>query len=180
MDFKFRKNSEKFCASQCIRFDEDKYGFYSYQFDAKGDNIPFGTKLTIEDRTFSHGQKYWTDPASSIGNIIKYELVVDEKFMIWTNGGSCENNAEEYIAKCSPNICTCPTGTPTVAGGYAGTLCDTHGGIDCSQCNDGYTISGTAAAGTAQTCSPINPCSTTQVSNSDKSATGSIKGTLII
>ena len=97
-----------------------------------------------------------------------------ESVTIWTDGGFC-GNADEYVASCSPNICTCPNGTPTVADGFAGTLCDTAT-EDCSQCEVAYKLSGTPAAGSAQVCIPKKICATTQVANSDKSAAGSVKG----
>ena len=53
---------------------------------------------------------------------------------------------------CQSNTCTCPNGTPTVTGGIGSTLCDTNGQIDCSACDTGYTISATAALGSAQNC----------------------------
>merc|ERR1712226_257597 len=37
--------------------------------------------------------------------------------------------------------CACPNGTPTIAGGTAGTLCETDGIVDCSACKAGHTIS---------------------------------------
>ena len=45
----------------------------------------------------------------------------------------------------------CPLGTPTLATGLGGTLCDTAT-VDCSSCNAGYTMSATAVSGSAQTC----------------------------
>ena len=57
---------------------------------------------------------------------------------------------------CVANTCTCPNGTPTVAAGTDGTLCDTDNQVDCSACGTGYTISDTAAAGSAQTCDADN------------------------
>ena len=50
------------------------------------------------------------------------------------------------------NTCTCPNGTPTVASGSGATLCDTNNQIDCSLCDEKYTLSDTAAAGSSQTC----------------------------
>ena len=97
---------------------------------------------------------------------------------IWTNSGSC-GNADNYVASCSANICTCPNGTPTVADGFAGTLCDTAT-EDCSQCSAGHSLSSIPVAGSAQRCLPNKPCTSMQVENSDQSATGSIAGTLII
>ena len=53
------------------------------------------------------------------------------------------------------NTCTCDGGTPSVGSGSAETLCDTNGQVDCSSCNEGYTISAPAAAGSAQICEAI-------------------------
>jgi hypothetical protein len=53
---------------------------------------------------------------------------------------------------CIANACTCTNGTPTIATGTAGTLCDTNGQEDCSACAGGYHLSDTAPAGTATTC----------------------------
>ena len=50
------------------------------------------------------------------------------------------------------NTCTCSNGTPTVATGTDGTICDTNNQEDCSACGAGYTITDTAASGSAQTC----------------------------
>ena len=131
----------------------------------------------IGEETISVGEWQWQHKG---GNLHRYALVVTGPVNIYTNGGSCGLNADAYEATCSPNICTCPNGTPTIANGFAGTLCDTHESIDCSRCNDGYTISGIAAADSAQVCIPNTPCSATQVPNSDKSTTGSITGTLCL
>ena len=130
---------------------------------------------TIGEEIISVGDWYWQQKG---GNHHRYALVVTGPVTIYTNGGSCGSNANAYEASCSPNTCICPNGTPTIANGYAGTLCDTAT-IDCSQCDEGSTISDTPAAGSAQVCIPIKPCSATQVPNSDKSTTGSITGTLI-
>ena len=130
---------------------------------------------TIGAEKISVGDWYWQHKG---GNHHRYALVVTGPVTIWTNGGSCGLNADSFEATCSPNICTCPNGKPTIANGYAGTLCDTAT-VDCSQCNEGYIISGVPASDSAQICIPNKPCSATQVPNSDKSTTGSITGTLI-
>ena len=49
------------------------------------------------------------------------------------------------------NECTCANGTPTVATGSAGTLCDIAD-EDCSACDAGYALSAPAAAAGLQTC----------------------------
>jgi hypothetical protein len=48
--------------------------------------------------------------------------------------------------------CSCPNGTPAVASGSDGTVCEGDGDVDCSACDAGYTISDTAASGSLQTC----------------------------
>ena len=75
---------------------------------------------------------------------------------------------------CVANTCTCPNGTPTVASGSGGTLCDTAT-VDCSGCNAGYSISASPASGSAQTCN-IKSCTATYVLNSNKATANSITG----
>jgi uncharacterized Zn-finger protein len=58
---------------------------------------------------------------------------------------------------CTANTCTCPNGTPTVATGSAGTLCESNGDVDCSICGTSYSLSIAAAAGTLSTCD-ANSC----------------------
>jgi len=58
-----------------------------------------------------------------------------------------------YDTECTDNECECPNGTPTVASGTGGTLCDTDGQEDCSECKSDYGLNIAAAAGTASTCS---------------------------
>ena len=77
--------------------------------------------------------------------------------------------------QCTASQCTCPNGTPTVAGSSGGSLCETDSTEDCSACNAGYTISSTAALG-LQTCN-ANTCTPTQVANSDKATSNTITGT---
>jgi len=59
---------------------------------------------------------------------------------------------------CTANTCSCPNGKATVATGGGSTLCETNNEVDCSECNQGYTISATADSG-SQTCTP-NTCHT--------------------
>ena len=78
--------------------------------------------------------------------------VTSKSTFVWHTDGSVQEDgwtvcfAREYI------VCTCVGGTAAVHDGAAGTLCDTDFQEDCSACNAGYTISATAAAGSAQTC----------------------------
>ena len=79
---------------------------------------------------------------------------------------------------CDANICTCPNGTPTVATGSGGTLCDVPG-VDCSTCGTGYRLSATAASGgllTCVACASQDGCTT---SGFTCSTTGSISTKLI-
>eukprot|EP01047_Picozoa_sp_COSAG01_P073641 COSAG01_NODE_12067_length_1805_cov_2.554513_1_plen_459_part_10 len=55
------------------------------------------------------------------------------------------------FANANPNICTCPHGTPTLAGGSGATLCEANATVDCSACGAGYGLSAPAGPG-AQTC----------------------------
>ena len=94
----------------------------------------------------------------------------------YTGGGTatCGTNGAFNTLTCTALICTCPNGTPTIGTGSGATLCDTST-VDCSKCNAGYTISATAASGSAQTCI-ANSCTATQVANSNKATMYSIKG----
>lgn len=47
-------------------------------------------------------------------------------------------NAAVGSQTCLANVCACPNGTPTVAGGSGATLCVAHGDGDCSGCSAGY------------------------------------------
>ena len=79
--------------------------------------------------------------------------------------------------QCTGATCTCPNGTPAISGGSGGTLCEDAGSVDCSACDDGYTISSKAGIGSVSRCN-ANTCRATQVANSNKAATNSITGTL--
>ena len=129
---------------------------------------------TLGAKTFSPGALY--DTKQSAMHYI-YELIVDEIFTnIWTDGsGKCA----AYLPSCTPKVCTCPNGEPTVAHGNAGTLCDTAT-VDCSKCDTEFVISAEASAGLSQICIPVKPCTPTQVAGSDQSAAGSIQGMLIV
>jgi hypothetical protein len=48
---------------------------------------------------------------------------------------------------CAANVCSCQDGTPAVATGTAGTLCETNGTVDCSACNAGHTLTAPAGPG---------------------------------
>ena len=69
------------------------------------------------------------------------------------NGGTDCTGSSTQCVPGDGNIplCTCPNGTPTIASGAADTLC-TADGEDCSACDAGYHLSGTAAEGTATNC----------------------------
>ena len=62
-----------------------------------------------------------------------------------------------YDITCTNNVCKCSDGTATVYNGTGGTLCDTNGQEDCSECNSGYKLDTDAAAGTASTCVACTP-----------------------
>ena len=130
---------------------------------------------TLGAKTFSVGALY--DTKKSAMHYI-YKLIVDETFInIWTDGSGTACAA--YVPTCTPKVCTCPNGTPTLATGSEGTLCDTAT-EDCSECNAGFVISAKAVAGLSQICLPVKDCSPTQVPNSDQSAADSIKGMFIV
>jgi hypothetical protein len=91
-------------------------------------------------------------PASAAGGVSPRSTT--PQYIFFPSGGgtaSCTPSAPP-----PPNACTCPNGTPTIASGTGGTLCESNGNVDCSACNTGYTISAAAGAG-AQTCS-ANVC----------------------
>ena len=96
----------------------------------------------------------------------------------YTGSGTatCQTNGFFNTVTCTAKICLCLNGTPTVFSGSGGTLCD-HFTNDCSACNPGYTISATAASGSAQTCN-ANTCTASHVTNSNKATIDSITGTL--
>ena len=69
-----------------------------------------------------------------------------------TTIANCYKCVKGYAgANCESKTCTCLGGTPTVATGSSGTLCDIAG-EDCSACDAGYGLSAPAAAGASQTC----------------------------
>ena len=153
--YQFLSSSSSYCADKC--------SFYSGSVDGwigqkNGKSIPFtpveSSRIAIDGKTFYPGQQYYVVPNTN-NNVMHYELRVDEKVPIWTDGsGSCGSTT---LPSCSPNICTCPNGTPTNADGIAGTLCDTAT-VDCSQCDAGYQLSAPAAFGSASTCGVIPSC----------------------
>ena len=147
-------------------------GTYSKWFNGNVNQKP---TYTIGAKTFTVGDKYWQDYT---GNHFRYNLVVDKIITnIWTDGSGTACAA--YVPTCTPKVCTCPNGTPTLATGSEGTLCDTAT-EDCSECNAGFVISAKAVAGLSQICLPVKDCSPTQVPNSDQSAADSIKGMFIV
>ena len=94
----------------------------------------------------------------------------------YTGGGTatCGTNGAFNSLSCTKLVCTCPNGIATLGTGSGATYCDTST-VDCSACNAGYTISATAASGSAQTCK-VNTCTATQVANSNKATMYSITG----
>merc|ERR1711865_245979 len=60
--------------------------------------------------------------------------------------------AADTLSTCEANVCTCLNGTPSVAVGTGGTLCEADADVDCSACDTGYSLSVTPAAGTLSTC----------------------------
>ena len=68
----------------------------------------------------------------------------------WVPSGLCAFTSNTDVT-CLANTCTCSNGTPTVATGSGGTLCETASTKDCSACDAGYKLSAAPAAG-QQTC----------------------------
>ena len=60
--------------------------------------------------------------------------------------------AADTLSTCEANVCTCPNGTPSVAVGTGGTLCEADADVDCSVCDAGFSPSVTPAADTLSTC----------------------------
>eukprot|EP00808_Paulinella_micropora_P007749 g81599.t1 len=77
------------------------------------------------------------------------------------NDAGCSYGATTYL--CQPDgstpavviSCICPNGTPTVASGSGGTLCE-RTWVDCSSCESGFALSAPAGLG-SQTCQSVNP-----------------------
>ncbi len=78
------------------------------------------------------------------------------------SAGVCRPGYSNFSAgnppSCVANVCFCPNGTPTVATGAGGTLCEAHGAVDCSNCTSvGYWLNATAGSG-QQSCSGTFMC----------------------
>ena len=74
------------------------------------------------------------------------------------NGYTISATAATGLQTCVANTCTCTGGMATVATGSGATLCEADNTVDCASCDDGYTISATAATG-LQTC-VVDPTTT--------------------
>ena len=61
-------------------------------------------------------------------------------------------------ACCNANICVCPHGVATVAGGSGATLCISHGDEDCSECDANYFLSKAPLVTTKSTCLACTNC----------------------
>ena len=109
--------------------------------------------------------------------------IIDQSFNVtcnpgWSGSGKtvCDSSLRwSPVRTCVANTCSCPNGKATLFNGTGATLCD-NSTVDCSECDQGYTISAAPASQSSQTCN-ANKCTATQVLNSSKSATNSINGT---
>ena len=109
--------------------------------------------------------------------------IIDQSFNVtcnpgWSGSGKtvCDSSLRwSPVRTCVANTCSCPNGKATLFNGTGATLCD-NSTVDCSECDQGYTISAAPASKSSQICN-ANTCTATQVLNSSRSATNSINGT---